>query len=256
MVDDYSEREMMIVSVSRLLEDDRTVFTGTGMPVLAGKLAHEIHCPGLGIIYEAGGFCPEPAGTIPISVGDSISTHRAVMVASLEYAMSFIQSGYGYYAMLGAAQIDKYGNINTTTIGDHDNPKVRLPGSGGANDFASLCWRTIILMQQDKNRFVDELDFRTTPGYLEGPGSREEAGLPEDTGPWRVVTQLGVYGFDDESKEMMLIRTQPGVSLEEIKENSEFDLIIPEDLEAEPEPTEEELKALRELDPYGLVIGK
>lgn len=254
MVDDYSEREMMIVSVSRLLEDNRTVFTGTGMPVLASKLAQETHSPGLGVIYEAGGFCPERAKTIPISVGDSISTHRAVMAASLEYVMSFIQAGYGYYALLGAAQIDQYGNINTSTIGPHDKPKVRLPGSGGANDFASLCWKTIILMQQDKQRFVEELDFRTTPGYIEGPDSREEIPLPSGTGPWRVVTQLGVYGFDEESKKMKLVRTQPGVSVEEIKDNTGFELKVPDDLELEPEPTEEELNTLRKLDPYGLVI--
>ena len=251
----YNLKEMMIIAASRLLEDGKTVYTGTGMPILAALLAQATHAPKLAIIYEAGGICPLKPLTIPISVGDSMTTYRAVMAASMDYTISFIQAGYGEYAFLGAAQIDSYGNVNTTVIGPHDLPKVRLPGSGGANDFGSLCWKTIILMRQDKRRFVEKLDFLTTPGYLTGSGAREKAGLLRNTGPWRVVTQLGIYGFD-ENKRMMLLRVCPGVTVDDIQENTSFRLKILEKVEAEPEPSKEELEILRKLDPYCVVIGK
>ncbi|MGP3667677.1 MAG: CoA-transferase subunit beta [Candidatus Bathyarchaeota archaeon] len=252
----YSPIEMMIVAASRLLEDGKTVFTGTGMPILAALLAQATHAPKLAIIYEAGGMCPLKPLTVPLSVGDSMTAYRAIMAASMDYTISFIQAGYGEYAFLGAAQIDPYGNINTTVIGPHEKPKVRLPGSGGANDFASLCWKTIVIMRQDKQRFVEKLDFLTTPGYLTGPGAREKAGLPRNTGPWRVVTQLGIYGFDEKDKRMRLLKVYPGITVDQIQENSSFKLKIPEKVEVEPEPSSQELKVLRELDPYGVVVGR
>ena len=251
----YTQTEMMIVAASRLLEDRKTVFTGTGMPILAALLAQNTHAPNLAIIYEAGGMCPTRPPTIPLSVGDSMTFHEAIMASSMDYVISFIQAGYGEYAFLGAAQIDMYGNINTTVIGPHDRPKVRFPGSGGANDFGSLCWRTIILMRQDKQRFVEKLDFLTTPGHLSGVGVREKVGLPRNTGPWRVVTQLGVYGFD-EDKRMTLLSVHPNVSIEDVQKNSSFPIKIPDKVETTPEPTEKELKVLRSLDPYNVVLRK
>jgi acyl CoA:acetate/3-ketoacid CoA transferase beta subunit len=252
----YTPTEMMIVAASRLLEDGKTVFTGTGMPILAALLAKLTHAPNLVICYEAGGMGPERPPTIPISVGDSMTTYKAIMAASLDYVMTFIQAGYGEFAFLGAAQIDMYGNINTTVIGPYEKPKVRLPGSGGANDFGSLCWRIIILMRQDRQRFVERVDYITTPGYLTGPGARERAGLPRNTGPWRVVTQLGVYGFDEQDKRMTLLSVHPGVSIKDVQENSSFPIKIPERVEVTPEPTDEELRVLRSLDPYGVVLRK
>jgi acyl CoA:acetate/3-ketoacid CoA transferase beta subunit len=252
----YTPTEMMIVAASRLLEDGKTVFTGTGMPILAALLAKLTHAPNLVICYEAGGMGPERPPTIPLSVGDSMTTYKAIMAASLDYVMTFIQAGYGEFAFLGAAQIDMYGNINTTVIGPYEKPKVRLPGSGGANDFGSLCWRTIILMRQDRQRFVERVDYITTPGYLTGPGARERAGLPRNTGPWRVVTQLGVYGFDEKDKRMTLLSVHPGVSIKDVQENSSFPIKIPERVEVTPEPTDEELRVLRSLDPYGVVLRK
>jgi len=243
----------MIVAASRLLEDGKTVFTGTGMPILAALLANRTHAPKLAIIYEAGGMCPLQPPTIPLSVGDSMTSYRAIMAASMDYTMSFIQAGYGEYAFLGAAQIDPYGNINTTVIGPHEKPKVRFPGSGGANDFGSLCWKTIVIMKQDKRRFVEKLDFLTTPGYLTGIGARERAGLPRNTGPFRVITQLGVYGFD-EQKKMVLLSSHPGVEVETIRESSGFPINVPEEAGVTPEPTKEELRILRRLDPYRVVL--
>ena len=251
----YNLTEMMIVAASRLLEDRKTVFTGTGMPVLATILAQKTHAPKLAIIYEAGGMCPYEPPTLPLSVGDSMTTYKAIMSASMDYTMSFIQAGYGEYAFLGAAQIDVHGNINTTVIGSHYKPEVRLPGSGGANDFGSLCWKTIIIMKQDPKRFVEKLDFLTTPGYLSGIGARERVGLPPNTGPWRVITQLGIYGFDNDKK-MILYLIYPSTNIDDVQKNSGFPIRITEKVEVTPEPTEKELRILRQLDAYGIIISK
>jgi glutaconate CoA-transferase subunit B len=154
--------------------------------------------------------------------------------------------------------MDMYGNINTTVIGDHDLPKSRLPGSGGANDVASFAHRLIIIIaKQSKRTFVDKLDFLTTPGFLDGPNAREKAGLPEGTGPYRVITQLGLYGFDEKTKRLKLISLHPGVSVDEVRENSQFEIILPARIETSPEPSDKDLRILRqEIDPAGIVLGK
>lgn len=253
---EYNLTELMACVASRELENKKSIFVGTGLPIIATMLAQQLHAPDLLIVFEAGGIGPK-IPTIPISVGDSRTFYKAVIAASMDYAMGMAQAGLVDYGFLGAAQIDKYGNLNTTVIGDHDKPKVRLPGSGGANDVGSLCTRTIILMRHDKLRFINKLDYLTTPGYLTGPGAREAAGLPAETGPYRVITQLGVMGFDDETKEMTLLRVHPGVTVEEVVENTSFDLVIADDVGTTEPPTDEELRLLREeIDPSGIVIGK
>ncbi len=253
---EYNPTELMACVASRVLEDNRSVLVGTGLPIIASVLAQRLHAPNLLILFEAGGIGPR-IPTIPISVGDSRTFHRGVMAASMDYVMSLAQLGHVDYGFLGAAQIDRYGNLNTTVIGDHDSPTVRLPGSGGANDVGSLSHRTIILMRHDTRRFVEELDFLTTPGYLTGPGAREEAGLPSDTGPYRVISQLGVMGFDDEFKRMELISVHPGVTVEDVVENTGFELVIPRTVNTTEPPRESELRLLREeIDPAGIVIGK
>jgi len=238
-----------------MLEDKKSVFVGTGLPMIASMLAQRTHAPGLLIIFEAGGMGPQ-SPVLPISVGDSRTFYRAVAASSMHDAMSVTQAGYLDYGFLGAAQIDMYGNINTTVMGDWERPKVRFPGSGGANDLGSLCHRTIIIMGQDKRRFMEKVDFVTTPGYLDGPGARERAGLPEGSGPYRVITQLGVYSFDEETKRMKLLAVHPGVTIEDVKENSSFEIIIPEEVGTTKPPTEEELRLLHEIDPAGMSIGK
>jgi len=245
----------MACVASRVLENGKSIFVGTGLPIIATMLAQRLHAPDLLVVFEAGGIGPK-LPTIPISVGDSRTFHKAAMAASMDYTMGMAQAGLVDYGFLGAAQIDKYGNLNTTVIGDHDAPKVRLPGSGGANDLGSLCHRTITLMRQDKRRFMEKLDYLTTPGYLTGPGAREAAGLPTETGPYRVITQLGVMGFDEETKEMMLLQVHPGVTIDEVIENTGFDLLIG-DVRETAAPSDEELRLLREeVDPSGIVIGK
>ena len=152
---EYNTTELMACAASRELENNTSIFVGTGLPIIATMLAQQLHAPDLLIVFEAGGIGPK-IPTIPISVGDSRTFHKAVIAASMDYAMGMAQAGLVDYGFLGAAQIDKYGNLNTTVIGEHDHPKVRLPGSGGANDVGSLCTRTIILMRHDKIRFVEE----------------------------------------------------------------------------------------------------
>jgi acyl CoA:acetate/3-ketoacid CoA transferase beta subunit len=252
---EYNATELMACVASRVLEDRKSVFVGTGLPLVASMLAQRLHAPGLLLVFEAGGIGPK-LPMIPVSVGDSRTFHRAVMAASMDYAMGLAQAGFVDYGFLGAAQIDMYGNLNTTCIGSRDKPKVRLPGSGGANDVGSLCGRTIIMMRHDKIRFVNKLDFLTTPGYLTGPGARERAGLPRGTGPYRVITQLAVLGFDEATKAMKLLSVHPGVSAEDVVNNTSFRLVVPGDVEVTQVPSAEELRLLREeIDPAGIVIG-
>jgi glutaconate CoA-transferase subunit B len=253
--EEYTPTELLAYVAAGLLEDNKSVFVGTGLPMIAAMLAQRTHAPNLLIVFEAGGIGPQ-VPVLPISVGDSRTFYRAVAASSMHDVMSASQSGYLDYGFLGAAQIDPYGNLNTTIIGEWDSPRVRLPGSGGANDVGSLCWRTIIVMRQDPRRFVPKLDFVTTPGYLDGPGARERAGLPAGSGPYRLITQLGVYGFDEQSRRMALLATHPGVTVDMVQANSSFGLIIPDEVGTTKPPPPEIRQVLREIDPTGMVIGK
>jgi glutaconate CoA-transferase subunit B len=252
---DYTPTELLATVASKLLEDGKAVFVGTGLPMIASMLAQRTHAPNLLIIFEAGGVGPR-VPVLPISVGDSRTFYNAAAASSMHDVMSLCQAGYVDYGFLGAAMIDPYGNINTTVIGEHDHPRVRLPGSGGANDVSSFSWRTIIIMRQEKRRFLQKVDFVTTPGYLTGPGAREKAGLPAGAGPYRVITQLGLYGFDQASERLKLLAMHPGVTAEQIQENSGFEILIPDHVETTMPPTAEERHLLREIDPTGMAIGK
>jgi len=252
---EYTSTELLTAVASRLLEDKRSVLVGTGLPMIAALLAQRTHAPGLLIIFEAGGIGPR-VPTLPISVGDSRTFYHAAAASSMHDVMSACQAGYVDYGFLGAAMIDVYGNVNTTVIGDWRHPTARLPGSGGANDIGSLCHRTIVLMRQDRRRFVERVNFVTTPGYLDGPGARQRAGLPESSGPYRVITQLGVYGFDEETKRLQLMARHPGVALDDVLANSACEILIPRKVETTAPPTADERRLLREIDPAGMVIGK
>lgn len=252
----YTLSELLCCVAARTLEDRQAVFVGTGLPMTATMLAQRLHAPNVMMVFEAGGIGPQ-LPSLPVSVGDSRTFHRALVASSMHDIMSAAQAGYIDYAFLGAAAMDAYGNINTTVIGDWDRPKVRLPGSGGANDLGSYCWRTIYIMRNQSTRtFVNSLDFVTTPGYLTGPGSRERAGLPAGGGPYRVISQLGVYGFDDKSKRLELLALHPGVSIEEVQANSQFEILVRGEVPETEPPTPEEQKLLKEIDPTGMVLGK
>lgn len=251
---EYKPSELLICSASRLMEDGTTAFIGTGIPMLAASLAQKIHAPNLVPIFEFGGT-GAILETLPLAVGGGCTFHRAVAASGIRDIVETAQRGFVEYGFLGGAQIDVYGNLNTTVIGDHDHPKVRLPGSGGGNDVGSHCWRTIAIMPHDRRRFVERVDFITTPGYLTGPGSREAAGLPRGTGPYRVVTTLAVLGYHPETCRMMLLATQPGVTVRDVVDNTGFDLHLPERIEVNPPPSAGELRILRqEVDPEGLYI--
>jgi glutaconate CoA-transferase subunit B len=253
---DYNTMEMMIVAAARCLEDRATVGVGTGAPCAAAMLAQKTHAPKLVIMFEAGGISPL-LPTMPISVGDSRTFYKAVMASGMCEIMETSQRGMVDYTFLGGAQIDMFGNLNTTVIGDWRKPKVRLPGSGGANDFASFCWRILVITPQDIRRFVSKVDFVTTPGYLEGPGARERAGLPGNTGPYKVVTNMAVMGYDEETKRMRVESIHPGYTFDEVQENCGFALLKAQEIVQTSPPTVKELEILRsEVDPMRYIIGR
>jgi glutaconate CoA-transferase subunit B len=249
--------ELMICCAARLLEDGRTVTVGTGAPCAAAMLAQQTHAPNLVIFFEAGGGAPI-LPTMPVSVGDSRTFHRAIIASSMCEIMETCQRGMMDYAFLGGAQIDAYGNLNSTHIGGTQaKPKVRLPGSGGANDLASFCWRIITMTNHDKRRFVKKLDFLTTPGYLAGDGARETAGLPQGSGPYRVVTDLAVMGYHLDTKHMEVVSLHPGVTIEKVQENTGFHIEAAAELTTTAEPNDEALNLLRtKVDPKGYIIGR
>src|SRR2546423_10430607 len=253
----YTPMELMICCAARTLEDGRTVAVGTGVPCAAAMLAQRTHAPSLVIFFEAGGVAPQ-LPTMPISVGDSRTFYRGVMATSMADVMETCQRGMMDYTFLGGAQIDPYGNLNSTMIGtDYARPKVRLPGSGGANDLASLCWRILVVTNHDKRRFVPKLDFLTTPGYLTGPGAREAAGLPPGTGPYRVITDLAVLGYHETTKRMEVLSLHPGVDLGGVQKATSFALESGVEPSVTPAPTDAELCILREeVDPHRYIIGR
>jgi glutaconate CoA-transferase, subunit B len=253
----YTSVELMICCAARALEDGRTVAVGTGVPCAAAMLAQKTHAPNLVIVFEAGGVAPQ-LPTMPISVGDSRTMHRALMTTSMADVMQFCQRGMIDYTFLGGAQIDPYGNLNSTLIGgDYRKPKVRLPGSGGACDLASFCWRTLIIMRHEAKKFVEKLDFLTSPGYLTGPGARETAGLPKDTGPYRVITDMCVLGFHPETKGMHVLSLHPGKTLQQVQAATGFKVEAAPTLTDTPAPSEQHLCLLREeVDPLGFVLNR
>jgi len=257
MIQPYNLMELMVCVASRQLEDGKTAVIGTGMPLAAAMLAQKTRSPNLITMFEAGSIAPQLI-KLPLSVADSYTMAGGLMHSSMNEIMEACQRGIVDYTFLGGAQIDMYGNLNSTLVGtDYYKPKVRLPGSGGANDLASLCWKTLIITPHDKRRFVSKLDFLTTPGYLTGPGAREAAGLPARTGPYKVISTLALMGYHPESKRMRVESLHPGVTVDDVRANTSFEMLFADNLATTPEPTDDELRILRqEVDPQGLIIGK
>jgi len=253
----YTPMELMICAAARFLEDGAMVVVGTGAPCAAAMLAQKTSAPNLTLMFEAGGVGPQ-LPRMPISVGDSRTFYRGLMATSMSDVMETCQRGMVDYTFLGGAQIDKYGNLNSTIIGkDYKKPKVRLPGSGGANDLGSLCWRILVITPHDPRRFVEQVDFVTTPGYLAGPGAREAAGLPAGTGPYKVITDLAVLGFDDASKRMQIESLHEGVTLAQVQALTGFELLVKEPLATTESPAANHLTILREeVDPNRYIIGR
>ena len=253
----YNPIELMLCAAARTLEDGALVVVGTGVPCAAAMLAQKTTAPNLMLMFEAGGVGPL-LPRMPISVGDSRTFYRGLMATSMADIMETCQRGLVDYVFLGGAQIDRYGNLNSTMIGDrYQQPSVRFPGSGGANDLGSLSHKTLVITPHVKRRFVERLDFMTTPGYLTGPGAREAAGLPRGSGPHKVITSLAVLGFEAATKRMQIESVHPGISIEQVQEQTGFKLLVSDSVTETPSPSTEALHILRtEVDPLRYIIGR
>jgi len=252
----YTAIEMMTVASARLVKDHERVFVGTGFPLVATILSKKTHAPSLWIIYEAGMITNGLPSRTPVSVGDHAFLRDNRMTCGLFECFSYLQQGLFDVGFLGAAQIDKYGNLNSTCIGDYYNPKERFPGSGGAHDIAQHAKKTIVVAVQTKRTFVEKVDYRTSVGWLVGRNSRYEAGVPKDTGPVAVISNLGVYGFDPITKEMYLESYHRGSSVEKCKENCSWDLKVAPNVFETERPTVEELRLIEEeIDPMSIFTG-
>jgi len=252
----YTDTEMLICQTSRIIENNRTVFVGFGLPQVAAILAEMLYAPNMIQLFEFGAVGPQ--SMIPYmrgTMGGPSNCYKSIKWCSMTEAFSYAAAGYIDVGILGAVQIDRYGNINSTMLGEsYDMPEKRFPGSGGGSEVASFCWKTIVALKQEKRRFVEELSFLTSPGYLSGRSSRESIGLPAATGPSLVVTSEAIFDFDTKDRQMRLIAAKKGKTSDEIIEKMEFTPIVADNLKTIEEPTEKELYTLRNLiDPYGMV---
>ena len=249
---DYTPNELMIVNASRALEGSRVVFVGVGLPNIACNLARRSHSPDIELVYESGVFGAQPA-RLPLSIGDPTLVSGATSVTSMsDLFMYYLQGGLVDAALLGGAQIDRFGNLNTTAIGDYAQPKVRLPGSGGACEIAINAKKIFMIMRLKRRAFVETLNFQTSPGHLNGGAAREELQLP-GTGPQLVITDRALFDFDNVQREMTLIQVAPGETAESIQQDVAWPLRISSDLREVTPPSEEELDIIRmQLDPGGM----
>ncbi len=250
----FSDKEMMAISAGRLVSDGDILFAGTGISMLAATVAKRIHAPGATVFFETGGIDPS-LEELPLAVADPRVMVGTCLNSGLLDAFSLlVHRRLRTIAFLGAAQIDPYGNLNSTLLGDFQRPRVRFPGCGGACDAAAQAFGVIIFMQHQKRRFVPQLDYCSSVGWLEGGESRRRAGMNRG-GPLAVVTNLGVMKFDEKSKAMYLDQCHPGVSPEQVQENTGFELDLSRASQARP-PSEQELDILRrEVDPQRLILG-
>lgn len=240
--------EWMVTRAARELRDGEVVFVGIGLPNLACNLARLTHAPGLVLLYESGavGAVPE---RLPVSIGDPALAAGCTAVASMADVFHLIlQGGRIDVGFLGGAQVDRFGNLNTTVIGEYERPKVRLPGSGGACEIAIHSKRVVVVGAQQKRSFPERVDFRTSPGHGVERGGRSVPGA----GPRMVITDLGVYDFETPAREMRLVSIHPGVTLERVRENLGWDVAVAEPLATTEPPTAEEIEVLRALDPEHL----
>jgi glutaconate CoA-transferase, subunit B len=247
----YTAAELLTILSARELKNGQVVFAGVGIPLLAATLAQRLDCPGLTILFEGGviGAFIEP-GKLPPSTNDQRCTKRANMVLGSAEVLLLLQRGYVDVGFMGGAQIDQFGNLNSSFIGDPENPKTRLPGTGGGNDISSLA-QMIVAMKHEKRRFVEHVDFITSPGWIEGDDTRQKSGLAAG-GMHRVVTDLAVFGFDETTRRMKVLALNPGVSRDQVQDSTGFELQFDDDLGTTAPPSVHELGVVRELDPERL----
>jgi len=246
--------EIMVYAASKEFQDRDVALVGTGLPMIGAYLAKATHAPNTTLIFESGVMDASPSH-MAFGVGDFPLVHRAIRTSSLFDSLSLLQRGKISLGFLGAAEIDEYGNINSTVIGPYAKPKVRLPGSGGANDIASLSERVVVIVKHQLRKFPKRVNYLTTPGFIEGAGSRESYGL-RGTGPRKVITDLCIMGFDEETKRMKLLSVHPGVTVDKIKENTGFEFMIDENVTVTETPPRDIVDLIRSLDPNRIYIGK
>jgi glutaconate CoA-transferase, subunit B len=255
LLEDVTANELLAVMGARELEDNQTVFTGVGAPMMASVLAQRLHAPRLTMVIEGGIVGPQwRPGWLPISTNEMRAAYHAQMLPGITDAFLMAQRGFLDVGFIGGAQIDQWGNLNTSAIGGYDRPKVRLPGSGGANDIISLCRSVIILTVHEKRRFIPKVDFITSPGHVAGGDSRERSGLLFG-GVKRVITTLGLFDFEPQSRRMRLESVHPGVTVEQVRDLTPFDLLVADSVKTTTLPTPNELGILRWLDPERQFIG-
>lgn len=252
----YSLDELMVVEASRQIKDCDTVMVGTGLPFVAAFLAQRHHAPNMCYIVETGPVAPQVVPT-PISVSDPRVMHRAVLHGSLLDALGgVLQRGLADIAFLGGAQIDQFANVNSTVIGDYANPKVRFPGSGGANDLASHARKILIITKHEKRRFPEHCDFITSPGYIDGPDGRQNAGLPVPYPDIVVITNLSVMVIDKSTGRLRVEKLMPGVTIEQVLSITSFVPGVAEETEVVVAPSDVELRVLREeVDPERVYLS-
>ncbi len=244
----YTPNELMVAVASRELRDGEKVLVGVGIPNLACNLALRLHAPGLVMIYESGAIGARPV-RMPLSIGDPCLVTGAKSVCTMfEQFAYYLQGGRIDVGFLGGAQVDRWGNINSTVIGDYTKPRVRLPGSGGACDTTANAKRILIMTAQDKRKFVEKVDFVTSPGFVKGGSGRGGLGYPGG-GPEAIITDLGILRFDRALGEMVLTEVHPGVSVQRVRDGTEWDLKVAEKLGTTEGPSQEELSIMRSLDP-------
>ena len=249
----YTTSELMVSRAAKELKNGDVVFVGIGVPSLAVNLAYRMHAPGICMIYESGAVGCVPK-RLPISIGDPcLVTGSLAVVPMLDIFNLYLQRGLIDVGFLGGAQVDRFGNINSTVIGDYHKPKVRLPGSGGACEIAALAKKVVITIANSKRTLPGRVDFVTSPGYLGGGRERESLGLKG--GPELVITDMGGFRLDPETREMVLVSLHPGATVQKIKENTGWDVKVAKDLTETPPPTPEEIRIIREeLDPQGIFL--
>jgi glutaconate CoA-transferase subunit B len=246
----HTAEEMMTVAAARELRDGQTVFVGIDLPSRAANLARRLHAPGLVLVYESGTIDTRPE-ELPLSIGDGVLAEHALSIVGVPEIFNYwLQAGRLDVGFLSGAQIDRYANLNTTVIGEYDEPDVRLPGSGGAPEISAGCREVIVVMRHRKRAFVDRVDFVTTLGYGSGPTDRALLGL-HGAGPVRVITDLGVLEPDPGSKELMLTALHPGCTVEQVRAETGWTLEIADDLGETTPPTERELTTLRAMRTVG-----
>jgi glutaconate CoA-transferase, subunit B len=247
--------EQMIVTAARLIKNHNILMVGTQWPIVVSLLAKSLHAPDCMICFEGGVVLAEVPERLPLFTGDPVINSSSIFLGgSFQTLGMVLHGGRADLGLLSAASVDRYGNINTTCIGDYNAPKVRFGGSGGACDFGSLVKKLIIILEHDKRRFPERVDFITTPGYLNGGKGRLETGLKPGTGPYAVVTTLGLFHFNEEG-EMFLAAYHPRSSVTEVKKNMQWDLKVADSVKALEPPSRKELESLRNrVDPQGMFL--